>query len=157
MKNLSGSSIHNPLRQAFLGAALALAVLSSCTGKDGDRGPQGPAGPPGSGPVNTALSQGDELPGVNIVITGVSGGSGAGGRFLPGDTLSVNFTLRQDDGTDWDIGEFGTMRALVSGPTFNYQRVMAEKSDLVTTAVLEDDGSYTYTFPTALPQPTWRP
>ncbi|MBK8178200.1 MAG: hypothetical protein IPK67_04770 [Planctomycetes bacterium] len=151
MKPLHGSAISQVLRHLALGAALTLAALSSCTGKDGDRGPQGPAGPPGSGPVNTALAQGDDLPGVNVVITGVSGGSGAGGRFLPGDTLSVNFTLQQDDGTDWDIGEFGTMRALVSGPTFNYQRVMAEKSDLVTTAVLEDDGSYTYTFPTALP------
>ena len=42
------------------------------------------------------------------------------------------------------------VQALVSGPTFNYQRVMAEKNDLVTTAVAQANGSYTYTFPTAL-------
>src|SRR5262249_50246623 len=80
-----------------------------------------------------------------IAIQSLTGGSASGGHFRVGDVLHVNFRLQKDDGSDWDISELSTGRALVSGPTFNYQREIAEKTDLLTTCVKQADGSYTYT------------
>lgn len=126
----------------------AICAVSSCSGSDGS---QGPAGPPGSGATNTVLHQGDDLPGVNLTITGVSGGTATGGRFRVGDRPAVTFTLTKDDASSWDLAEFSFARTLVSGPTFNYQRVIAEKSDVGSAAVLNTDGSYTYTFADPIP------
>jgi OmcA/MtrC family decaheme c-type cytochrome len=39
----------------------------------------------------------------------------------------------------------------VGGPTFNYQRVIAEQSDVATASTQNSDGSYTYRFPVAIP------
>ena len=66
-------------------------------------------------------------------------------------SCSVNFRLQKSDGSDWDIAELTSGRALVSGPTFNYQRVIAEQTDLLTASVKQADGSYTYTFASAIP------
>lgn len=126
----------------------ALLGVAGCTGDDGSTGPQGPPGDPGT---NSDLAQGDDLPGLAIAIQSLSGGSASGGRFRVGDTLRVNFRLQKGDGSDWDIAELSSGRALVSGPTFNYQRVIAERTDLLTAAVEQPDGSYTYTFPVPLP------
>jgi len=132
----------------FLPALASAFLLPACSGDDGDTGP---AGPPNDTDTETELEQGDDTPGLEATVVALSGGSGAGGRFLPGDELSVNFTLRKLDGTDWDLDELATGRALVSGPSFNYQRVIAEQNDVIANAVQEDDGSYTYTLPVALP------
>ena len=128
--------------------AALLAVLTGCSGDDGA---QGPPGPPGSGLTPTKLVQGDDKPGIQVVITGLSGGTGANGNFRVGDTITVAFTVKKDDATNWDISEFAYGRTLVSGPTFNYQRVIAEQTDVVTAAVEQADGSYRYTFPTPIP------
>ncbi|MBK7878281.1 MAG: hypothetical protein IPJ77_21710 [Planctomycetes bacterium] len=131
---------------------LAITVAAGCSADDGDTGPEGPAGPPGDGSATeTALDQGDELPGIELAITGVSGGTAAGGRFQAGDTITVAFTCTKTDGDAWDITEFARARILVSGPTFNYQRVIAERTDLGTLSEQQDDGSYLYTFPVAIP------
>ncbi len=152
MKAFASPRLLDIFRPSLLCAALAFAGLGGCNGSDGDTGPQGPAGPPGgSGTTNTVLAQGDVLPGVNVEVTGLSGGSGAGGNFLAGDTITLAFTLKKDDGSDWDLSEFSTARTLVSGPTFNYQRVIAEVQDVVTRAVQQTDGSYTYTYATPIP------
>src|SRR5262249_161581 len=127
---------------------LSLAALAGCTGDDGDTGP---AGPPGSPGTDTDLSQGDALPGLNVAIQSVKGGHASGGRFEVGEKRVGNFRLTKDDGSDWDIAQLSSGRALLSGPTFNYQRVIAEQTDLVTKAVKQSDGSYTYTFPTPIP------
>ena len=124
----------------LMGAALL--ASTGCKGNDGDTGPAGPPGNPGT---NTDLTQGDDVPGLAIQILSLTGGSASGGHFRVGDALRVNFRLKKNDGSDWDIAELSTGRALVSGPTFNYQRVIAEKTDLLTTTVKQADGSYTYT------------
>jgi hypothetical protein len=125
------------------------AALAACEGDDGERGPPGPPAPPG--PTSTTLTQGDDPPGIHIAILGLSGGSGAGGNFRPGDRIRVNFTITKDDGSDWDITEMSRGRILVSGPSFNYNRVIPELDDLHTASVRNADGSYTYTFPTVIP------
>ena len=133
------------------GAALAIALAAGCTGDDGDTGPQGPPGPGGGGPTNSVLEQGDAPPGVNVAVVSLSGGSGAGGFFKVGDTITARFTLTKDDGSAWDVAEMSTGRALVSGPSFNYQRVIPEVANVATAAVRNADGSYSYTFATAIP------
>jgi OmcA/MtrC family decaheme c-type cytochrome len=131
--------------------ALALpAALGGCTGDDGDQGPPGPPGP--SGPTPTDLTKGDDLPGIDLQILNISGGTGSNGHVLPGNTVSVHFTVKKGDGTTWDLSEFSSGRTLISGPTFNYQRVIAEQSDVITRAVQQADESYVYTY--AMPIPT---
>ena len=130
----------------FLGALLL--GTSGCEGDDGDQGPPGPPGDPGT---DDQLEQGEAVPGLIIANVTVSGGTASGGRFRVGDTLRVNYRLQKSDGSAWDIGELGTGRALVSGPTFNYQRVIAEVTNLLTASVEQADGSYTYTFATPIP------
>jgi OmcA/MtrC family decaheme c-type cytochrome len=126
---------------AFLGAI-------ACKGSDGDTGPQGPPG--GDGTDNT-LEQGDSLPGLTVSVVSLTGGSASGGHFRVGDRPRVNYRLQKTDGSDWDITELSSGRALISGPTFNYQRVILEQTDLLTASVKQADDSYTYTFPTPIP------
>ncbi|MBL8861124.1 MAG: hypothetical protein JNK02_03850 [Planctomycetes bacterium] len=135
---------------AALGLASGL-FIAGCSGDDGDTGPQGPPGPPGGSGTVTALEQGDDLPEILATITSLTGGTGPGGRFLPGNRITVNFTLKKSDGSDWDITELASGRALVSGPTYNYQRVLAQVSDVTTAAIAQPDGSYSYTFAAAIP------
>jgi hypothetical protein len=144
---MNGYRIRTPSLSVLL-LAIALFGATSCKGEDGDTGPAGPPGDPGT---ETELSQGDEVPGLIVEIQSVTGGSANEGRFLAGDTPRVNFRLKKSDGSDWDIAEMGTGRALLSGPTFNYQRVIEEQTDLVDVSVKQSDGSYTYTFPVAIP------
>jgi OmcA/MtrC family decaheme c-type cytochrome len=141
---------HSPRLPHLASVLLACSLIgsTSCKGEDGDQGPPGPPGDPGT---ETELSQGDELPGLHVVVQSMSGGSASGGRFRVGDTPRVNFRIQKADGSDWDISELSSGRALLSGPTFNYQRVIEEQTDLVTAAVEQSDGSYTYTFPVAIP------
>jgi OmcA/MtrC family decaheme c-type cytochrome len=139
---MNAAYLHSRIRP-FVLALLAptLFALAGCTGDDGSDGAQGPPGPVGT---NTDLTQGDALPGLKIAIVSLTGGSASGGRFQAGDGLRVNFRLQKSDDSDWDIAELSAGRALVSGPTFNYQRVIAEKTDLLTTTVKQADGSYVY-------------
>jgi hypothetical protein len=134
----------------WTGAVLVIALAAGCTGDDGDTGPAGPPGP-GGGATNSVLEQGDTPPGVNVALVSLSGGSGAGGSFKVGDTITARFTLTKDDGSAWDIAEMSTGRALVSGPSFNYQRVIPEVANVATAAVRNADGSYSFTFATAIP------
>jgi hypothetical protein len=123
----------------------ACAALVGCEGDDGEQGPPGPPGPPG--PTNTVLVQGDDPPGIHIAIVDLGGHTGPGGNFRPGDRIKVTFTIQKDDGSDWDITEMSRGRILVSGPTFNYNRVIPELEDLHTASVQHKDGSYSYTLP----------
>ncbi len=123
----------------FLAAIVALLPVG-CERRRGRRGAEGPQGP----------SQA-EFPGVTVNITAVSGGKGPAGRFRVGDTISVNFTLAMSNGSDVLIDDLDAGGILVSGPTFNYQRVIAYQSDLITASTRSSDGSYTYTFSTPIP------
>jgi len=149
MKAQQRNGILHLFRSSSLCVALALAWIGGCDGDKGNAGPQGPPG--GGGPTSTALEQGDDLPGLNVVITGLSGGTAAGGRFRAGDVITIAFTAKRDDGSDWDLSEFSLARTLVSGPTFNYQRVLAEQADVATRSVQLADGSYTYTYASPIP------
>lgn len=137
------------LRRFALAALCGVAVLG-CSGSDGSTGPQGPGGEDVT-PTNRTLAQGENLPGIHVVVTALEGGTGPAGRFLPGDTITVAFTVKKDDASDWDITEFSAGRALVSGPTYNYQRVIAQVTNVATAAVEQADGSYRYTFAAPIP------
>jgi OmcA/MtrC family decaheme c-type cytochrome len=138
-------------RAAGLAALLVLGLLPlGCgdDGSDGAPGPPGPAGPPG--PTDSTLTQFESPPGVDAEITSLSGNA-PGSNFEPGDPITVQFTLLKDDGEAWDIDEMATARILVSGPTFNYQRVIAEQSDLASGSTYLGNGLWSYTFPAAIP------
>jgi OmcA/MtrC family decaheme c-type cytochrome len=127
-------------------------ALAACSGSDGATGPQGPPGSPGgSGPTDTTLAQGDSPSGVNVAIVSVLGASGSDGTFQVGDHPKVTFTLKKGDGTAWMLSEMSSARFLFSGPSFNYQRVLDQVSDVATASVANADGSFTYTFANAIP------
>jgi hypothetical protein len=129
---------------AALGAALL--GLAACTGDDGDDGMDAPIPP-----TPDELEREDDAPGVVLAILGLSGGTGPNGNFRVGDRISVKFTVKKNDGSNWMPSELDRGRILVSGPTFNYQRVLAEKQDLFTAALQNADGSLTYTFADPIP------
>lgn len=127
-------------------------AITSCSGDDGSTGPQGPPGPPGDGdPTSTEVERDDDAPGLNVTILSLGGASGAGGAFQVGDHFSVTFTLTKDDGSAWQLSEMTTARMMVSGPSFNYQRVLPRVNDVATASVENVDGSFTYTFADPIP------
>ena len=138
-----------PLPLRLLSALILLWPLAACSGDDGDQGPPGPPGD--AGPTSTDLDWDEDAPGVNVEILALAGGSGPGGAFQVGNTPRVTFRLTKDDGSEWDVTEMVQGRMLVSGPTFNYQRVLAQVNDVNTNSVDNGDGTFTYTFPSAIP------
>ena len=129
-----------------------LAVPTGChrsgDGKDGTKG----SGPKAMIPSeDTTLTDEEELPGINIAILDVDGADGD--RFAVGDQLKVTFTVRRNDDSGLPITELDLFEAHISGPTFNYQRVIGE-TEVIRDGVIADDenldynsdGSYTYTF-----------
>ncbi|MBL8862751.1 MAG: hypothetical protein JNK02_12190 [Planctomycetes bacterium] len=87
-----------------------------------------------------------------VAITGLSGASGSGGSFQPGNLIQVEFTAALDDGTPLELAELTRASIYVSGPTFNYQRVIAAQSDVLTQATAIAAGSYSYRFSVPIPQ-----
>ena len=139
------TSTSGRIAQLFAAAAL----FAACSGSDGSDGKDGAPGeviPPSTPNV---LTREQNSPGVNVAITAVGGAGNSDGSFKVGDRPSVTFTLKKNDGTTWNIAEMSRARILMSGPTSNYQRVIAEQSDVATAAVQNADGSYTYTFSSA--------
>ena len=128
--------------------AAALCGLAACSG---DTGPAGPAGPPGPQITNTDLARGDDTPGLVLSVLSVSGGTLSGGHFKAGDKPVVHFRVQKNDGSDWNRDELSSGKIMLSGPSFNYQRVVAELSDLLTACTVETDGSFTYRFASAIP------
>lgn len=125
---------------------LALAPGLACRGKRGKSGTVFVVTTPEEQPGAT-------LPGTVISILSLEGGSGPAGAFRPGDRLSFKFTIKTRAGNPIDIDTLGALSALVSGPTFNYQRVLARVTDLRAASVSNEDaeGSYTYTFADPIP------
>jgi hypothetical protein len=156
MRTNQDSSAHS--RKNLFSASLLLLpllALAGCSGSDGNTGPAGPQGPPGppggSGPTPTIVEQGQDAPGIHVAIVSLGGASGASGTFQVGDQVSVTFSLTKTDGTNWDISEMSYGRVLASGPSFNYQRVLPEATNVASTAVDNGDGTYTYTFASPIP------
>ena len=140
-------------KSLLLAVACILALLASCSGGGG--GGASVAPPPAL--TTTDLDADEDPPGVEVVVTGLTGASGSDGSFQTGDRISVHFTLKQKSGAPWGVAEMDLARALVSGPTFNYQRVIAEQSDLKARAVHHGGGNYSYTFDDPLPARYLRP
>jgi hypothetical protein len=103
------------------------------------------------GDTDPNLLPSESGPGLSIQILALDGATGATGNFEVGDRIKVTYRMAKDDGTAWRLDEMGNTRAAVSGPTFNYQRVLAQVSDLRDTSVDNGDGTYTYTFASKIP------
>ncbi|MHC4079389.1 MAG: multiheme c-type cytochrome, partial [Planctomycetota bacterium] len=121
---------------------LLLPLIIACS----DRGTRFvTVGPP---PV---LGPGDDLPGLNVVITSVSGATGADGSFQVGDIITVTYTVKTDAGTPLSVATLSRGAIMVSGPTFNYQRIIASQSDVRIRSLSLGGGAYSYTFAVAIP------
>lgn len=145
--------ISRKLMTVIAGLTLLLLFMGgTCTkGKAGANGAQGTPGAPGPVPITpTALLKGQSLPGVVIAVTSVTGATGAGGAFQVGDRPAVRFTVKKNDGAALNLSELNSAAIMFSGPTFNYQRVIASQSNLIIASVQNSDGSYTYTFATGI-------
>ncbi|MGE0708265.1 MAG: hypothetical protein AB7N76_18655 [Planctomycetota bacterium] len=146
------STPHRALSGLLLAALAAGAALTAlgCKGDTGSPGVPGSVAPVAT--VTTALGRDQDLPGVVVEITAVSAGSGPGGNLNAGDVVSVTFKLRKKNGDPLGLDQLDSAGILLSGPTFNYQHVIPLQRDVLTKAVKNSDGSYTYTFPSAIPQ-----
>ena len=126
---------------------LCLALLAAgCGGGSSESAP-----PPHPPDEPTELQPFEDPPGVLLAIDSVSGGSVSDGSFRAGDRVTLRFRVTKRDGTRWNLHELHAPAAFVSGPTFNYQRVIAEQTDLVEHALEQSDGSWVYTFADPLP------
>lgn len=141
-----------PLGAIFSAGALAvlLAALAGCEGDTGDTGPPGPPGDSADTPSDLDLDE--NSPGIDLAIAELSGGSGPNDTFQPGDRIAVTFTLKKNDGSAWKLEEMDGGNIMVSGPTFNYQRVIASQSDLRAASEMLDEGTYRYTFAQPIPE-----
>lgn len=139
------------------GAVIALALTGCGDGETGPAGAAGSSGTNGTNGTNTGITSGtsltavDNAPGVVLAITKVAGQTGATGNFQVGDKPAITFTIKKTNGTAWNLSEMATGRIFLSGPTFNYQRVLPRVDDVITKSVYNGDGSYTYTFATGFP------
>ena len=131
--------------------ATALGGLAACGGGGGggSQGPPGPPGPPSPNPI--VIGPYDPLPGVNVVLTSVTGGSGPAGALRVGDVLTVHFTAKSDSGIDLDVPSMSPAQIYLSGPSNNYQRVIPPQTDVASRAVFEGAGVWAYTFTVPIP------
>ena len=101
------------------------------------------------------LEANEEMPGLNIDILDITGGTGAGGNFKAGDFVKVHFDLLTSDGVHVPIEQIDSTAIWFAGPTTDYQHIIPATtkslSDVKTASVHNADGTYTYTFATAIP------
>lgn len=112
-------------------------------------------------------------PGINVEILTASGGSGSGGAFQAGDTVTITFKATHDDGTYVDKTEFayssssstcGTLAGgatlYLGGPTEHMERIQYSTSPSSSSTVGSVYGSstydsstgiYTYSMPAVIP------
>ncbi|HVV82507.1 MAG TPA: hypothetical protein VHE35_05480 [Kofleriaceae bacterium] len=108
-------------------------------------------------PIDTNLDGWEDLPGVVLNILSVGGQSNANGSIHPGDHLGVTFTAKTTAGRIIPLHELDEAGLWFSGPNTNYQHVLPAArdavmyTDLATASTLNDDGSYTYRLPDAVP------
>ncbi|MBI2920843.1 MAG: hypothetical protein HYY18_07125 [Planctomycetes bacterium] len=134
-------------------AVAALAVPGCRRPKDGSSYYGNSSAPPIVEPSDTTIEETEDLPGLNFTVVGVDGGSGDDGNFESGDSVHVTFTVTRDDGSALSITEVDRFEVHISGPTFNYQRVIGKINVIPSIGEVpdeiefNDDGSYTYEFP----------
>ena len=143
------SATPDPAARGALCVALGLgfACLTAC---EGDRGPAGPPANEGE-ETRTEYERGEEAPLLLATILAVEGAGGPVGDFQAGDRVSVRFRLETEDGSPWELSELVSGQALLSGPTFNYQRVLPLVDDVLARAECEGDGVFRYVFADPLP------
>jgi len=144
-----------------IATSVVFALLAGCGGSGGGGGDGGggggggggglpPAQPPPTSPV-VVLGAADPLPGVQLDVLTVNGGSGAGGSVQPGDAVWVTFELRDDAGAPLALGDFASGSIYVSGPTNDYQRVVVPQFDLLNEAYYAGDATWVYAFVAPFP------
>ncbi|MBK8976695.1 MAG: hypothetical protein IPM29_12320 [Planctomycetes bacterium] len=133
-----------PFRAPWRAATALLAALAlvSCSGDDGAPGRNGSSGSRRQIP----LARGEALPGFVVDVLGLSGGSGPTGNFRVGDRISMRFTVKTRDGQAIPKEDWDRLRVYISGPTFNYQRVM-ESTDVLDDVAENAAGEWVYRFP----------
>jgi hypothetical protein len=62
--------------------------------------------------------------GVNLTVTSVEGGTGAGGNHQAGDPIQATFTVKDDAGVDLQINSLTRFQMILVGPTSNTQWVL---------------------------------
>lgn len=117
-------------------------------GSDGADGADGADGEPGRDGHN-----GDAPWGVNFDIVSVTGGSGTDGAVQIGDLLSVTFSLLDDDGIEYDMEEMSSIAFQLAGPVENPAIAIyyADLASVISNAVYNGDGTWTYDFTVAMP------
>lgn len=133
---------------ALRAALFASALLAVAACHDSDDGAPVEAARPDN--PSRALETGAELPGIRLVILEFRG-SRADGILEVGDRPTVRFTAKTAGGAHLDVGELDSGSIFVSGPTNNYQRVIAEQADLRARAFYEGDGVWSYRFASPIP------
>ena len=130
------------LRGSVRAAAAFLLLLGAC--HDSNSSPP----PAGIAPEPTVPADG-VLPGVVVTIEDVRGRTP--GRIGVGDILTVDFKVATDAGDPLELSTMARAAIMVSGPTFNYQRVIASQSDVIARSKKRSVGAYTYEFAVAIP------
>ncbi|HEX5050604.1 MAG TPA: hypothetical protein VFZ65_02420 [Planctomycetota bacterium] len=123
-------------------AAAALLALTACHNND-DPPPEIGVAP------DPIVGANDNLPGVVVTIESVNGASP--GHAGVGERVSVDFTVKTDSGEPLEVATLTRGAIMISGPTFNYQRVIASQSDVLTASTKRALGAYTYTFAEPIP------
>jgi hypothetical protein len=134
---------------ALLAISTAAWIASSVPSCGGGSSGGGPPPPVPDEPRDLLPTQ--NAPGVVVAIVAVDGGSGPGGFFRPGDRPRVRYTLLKKNGGRWNLPEMNAGSVMLSGPSFNYQRVIPQQTDVVARSVQQHDGSYVYTFADPIP------
>jgi OmcA/MtrC family decaheme c-type cytochrome len=134
-------------------AILCVLGLGSCGGGGGGGGGGEPPPPPiePPPPITPILAPTADLPGVTLEILALSGGSGPGGKFQPGDVMSVDYEFKRGDGVPIPVPEMNTCRIYVSGPSFNYQVVIPRQNDGRARSTQNANGTWRYTFAFPIP------
>lgn len=111
-------------------------------GQDGMDGADGMDGHDGAAPW-----------GMNLEVISFSGGTGPDGQFQVGDIPVITFSVTDDAGTPYDVGDLTGLNFQVAGPIDHYQIIeyYSDLSDTRTASVYNGDGTWTYTFLTAIP------
>ena len=95
-----------------------------------------------------------DLPGLTITVEVIEGGSGESGSFLPGDVMSVVFSLADEWGQPWRTDELTRFIFVVSGPTEEYQPLfkLGDEPEILKLAEHLGQGRYRYTFTHPIPE-----
>lgn len=132
----------------FVLLGLTFVVWSACA-DDGAAGRDGQDLSPG-------LGRGDALPGFNLNIVRVEGGTGRNGNLRVGDRPRVTFTAQEGQqgsatpGTAIPPAKWAFQEAILSGPSTNFQLILST-SAIAASAKRNADGSWTFTWPDPIP------